>query len=409
MAVIAPPYFRLDDRALLTHLEAAAAACAPLPFYVYEFARASGYPVPLPVLLGCASGAEPRRPEGVGRARGTRSRRTSSRASTSSSGRRRSSRREWPQGRSAPCPRSRPPSRTGSRRPCASRREAARRAGRPPRVRRALPAACGAEAHPRPARRADARGRPPAAAGAEGRRARGAARVARVVVAGAGAIGASIAYHLALRGARGRRARRRRRDRRRRDREGDGRRPAAVHDRAEVRLAQASVRLFRELGAPLFEQVGYLFLATTEQGLAELEERRALQAALGVPVERVDAGVVAACAPTTSSARRLPGGRDRRSRRRDARARAARGRARGGGAGAHRRARARRRRPRRRLRRPVPRGRGARGVEVPIRPLVRQLADIGPVAGLPADLPMMIEARRRSTSAASAPTGCGSR
>ena len=60
---------------------------------------------------------------------------------------------------------------------------------------------------------------------------------------------------------------------------------------AEVRLAQASVRLFRELGAPLFEQVGYLFLATTEQGLAELEERRAVQAALGVPVERVDAGV----------------------------------------------------------------------------------------------------------------------
>jgi dihydrodipicolinate synthase/N-acetylneuraminate lyase len=50
VAVIGPPYFRLDDRALLDHLAAAAGACAPLPFYVYEFERASGYPVPIPVL-----------------------------------------------------------------------------------------------------------------------------------------------------------------------------------------------------------------------------------------------------------------------------------------------------------------------------------------------------------------------
>jgi sarcosine oxidase subunit beta len=57
---------------------------------------------------------------------------------------------------------------------------------------------------------------------------------------------------------------------------------------AEVRLAQASIRFFEELGSPLFEQVGYLFLATTEDGLAELEVRRELQAELGVPVERVD-------------------------------------------------------------------------------------------------------------------------
>src|SRR5207248_3793927 len=55
---------------------------------------------------------------------------------------------------------------------------------------------------------------------------------------------------------------------------------------AEVRLAQASIRFFEELGSPLFEQVGYLFLATTEAGLAELEERRELQAELGVPAER---------------------------------------------------------------------------------------------------------------------------
>ena len=50
VAVIGPPYFKLDDRALLEHFAAAAAACAPLPFYVYEFERTSGYPVPLPVI-----------------------------------------------------------------------------------------------------------------------------------------------------------------------------------------------------------------------------------------------------------------------------------------------------------------------------------------------------------------------
>lgn len=51
VAVIGPPYFQLDDRSLLDHFEAAAAACAPLPFYVYEFERASGYAVPVAVLL----------------------------------------------------------------------------------------------------------------------------------------------------------------------------------------------------------------------------------------------------------------------------------------------------------------------------------------------------------------------
>jgi dihydrodipicolinate synthase/N-acetylneuraminate lyase len=51
VAVIGPPYFQLDERALLDHFTAAAAACAPVPFYVYEFERASGYAVPIPVLL----------------------------------------------------------------------------------------------------------------------------------------------------------------------------------------------------------------------------------------------------------------------------------------------------------------------------------------------------------------------
>ena len=50
VAVIGPPYFQLDERALVEHFEAAAAACAPVPFYVYEFERASGYAVPLTVL-----------------------------------------------------------------------------------------------------------------------------------------------------------------------------------------------------------------------------------------------------------------------------------------------------------------------------------------------------------------------
>ena len=50
VAVIAPPYFALDDAALLAHMAAAAEACAPLPFYVYEFEKVSGYAVPVPVV-----------------------------------------------------------------------------------------------------------------------------------------------------------------------------------------------------------------------------------------------------------------------------------------------------------------------------------------------------------------------
>jgi sarcosine oxidase subunit beta len=112
--------------------------------------------------------------------------------------------------------------------------------------------------------------------------------VARVVVAGAGAIGASVAYHLAHRGAR----------------------DVVLCDRgevaggstskamggvrqqfstaAEVRLARDSIRFFEELGAPFFLQVGYVFLATTPDGLADLDRRAAMQRELGVPVERVD-------------------------------------------------------------------------------------------------------------------------
>ena len=58
VAVIAPPFFPLDERALEAHLVAAAAACAPLPFYVYEFAARSGYAVRSRWSSGCASGSE---------------------------------------------------------------------------------------------------------------------------------------------------------------------------------------------------------------------------------------------------------------------------------------------------------------------------------------------------------------
>src|SRR5262249_57590993 len=50
VAVIAPPYFALDEDELLAHFEAAARACAPLPFYLYEFEARSGYAIPLPVI-----------------------------------------------------------------------------------------------------------------------------------------------------------------------------------------------------------------------------------------------------------------------------------------------------------------------------------------------------------------------
>jgi sarcosine oxidase subunit beta len=112
--------------------------------------------------------------------------------------------------------------------------------------------------------------------------------VARIVVAGAGAVGASVAYHLALLGAD----------------------DVVVADRGElcggstsramggvrqqfstaeeVVLARESIEFLASLGQSYFRQVGYLFVATTEAGLAELEQRRELQNELGVPVERVD-------------------------------------------------------------------------------------------------------------------------
>ena len=216
--------------------------------------------------------------------------------------------------------------------------------------------------------------------------------MARVVVAGAGAIGASIAYHLALRGA----------DDVLLADSGElaggatGKAMGGVRQQftseAEVRLARASVRLFTELGAPLFEQVGYLFLATSPTGLAELEARREIQRSLGVAVEAVDAGVVdglrvddvlgaTICRAdgiadpvgvTRELVRRAAAlGVDVRERT-DALALEADVLVIACGAGS-------------------PAAAASRGVELPIRPLVRQLADVGPVAAVGPALPMVVE------------------
>ena len=213
--------------------------------------------------------------------------------------------------------------------------------------------------------------------------------MARIVVAGAGSVGACIAYHLALLGAR---------DVVLAERGAiasgsTGKAMGGVRQQfssaAEVRLAQESVDFFEELGAMWFQQVGYLFLATTEAGLAALEERRELQAGLGVPVEQVDprfvpglatADVVGAvfCATdgvadppalTREVVRRAAGlgvevreQTDARELERDVLVIAA---------GAYS---------------------GDFGVDLPIRPLARQLLETQALPGLPDDLPMVIEA-----------------
>src|SRR5262245_20719104 len=47
VAVIGPPYYPLDEEAIVRHFAAAAEACAPLPFYLYEFRARAGYSIPL--------------------------------------------------------------------------------------------------------------------------------------------------------------------------------------------------------------------------------------------------------------------------------------------------------------------------------------------------------------------------
>lgn len=46
VAVIGPPYYALDEEAIVRHFAAAAKACEPLPFYLYEFRARAGYSIP---------------------------------------------------------------------------------------------------------------------------------------------------------------------------------------------------------------------------------------------------------------------------------------------------------------------------------------------------------------------------
>ena len=52
VAVIGPPYYALDEEALVRHFAAAAAACDPLPFYLYEFRARCGYSIPPGAIQG---------------------------------------------------------------------------------------------------------------------------------------------------------------------------------------------------------------------------------------------------------------------------------------------------------------------------------------------------------------------
>jgi sarcosine oxidase subunit beta len=212
--------------------------------------------------------------------------------------------------------------------------------------------------------------------------------MARIVIAGCGVVGASIAYHLALLGER---------DVVLADRAeiasgATGKAMGGVRQQfsteAEVRLARESVRFFQELGAPLFEQVGYLFVATTDEGAERLRDRMAVQRELGVPVEDVDPSrvpglnvedvvVAGACwedgvAEPAEITREL------------VRRAAAHG------------VEVRERTDARQLEADVlVVAAGAKSPELcpelPIRPLCRQLVDVGPLTGLPHDLPMTIE------------------
>jgi sarcosine oxidase subunit beta len=217
--------------------------------------------------------------------------------------------------------------------------------------------------------------------------------MARIVVAGSGAVGASVAYHLALLGAddvvvaeRGELVS-----------GSTSRAMGGVRQQfstaEEVVLARESIDFLARLGPSLFRQVGYLFLATTDDGLAALEERRALQNELGVPVERVDASVVrglavddvlgATCCWSDGVAD--PGGVAREVLRL--------AQARGVVVRPNTRAED--------VERDVlviacgpwsPELAATVGVELPIRPLCRQLLETSPVEGLPDELPMVIEA-----------------
>ena len=237
--MIGPPYFQLDDAALLAHFSAAARACAPLPFYVYEFERASGYAVPpavlerlgeeAPNLAGLKVSDTPC--EGFARYLVDGLDVFVGPEAFIAQGLEEGARR----------------SRLGAR----DRLPGARRRAVDPRLRRDAGRAA-SSAIPRHAAlkhvlrrrgvpiREDVRA--PLAA-AHGRRATGARRMAgRIVVAGAGAVGASIAYHLALLGAPASSSPTATEIAIGRDRQGDGRRAPAVLDRGGGGLVARACR-----------------------------------------------------------------------------------------------------------------------------------------------------------------------
>jgi sarcosine oxidase subunit beta len=212
--------------------------------------------------------------------------------------------------------------------------------------------------------------------------------VARIVVAGAGAVGASIAYHLALLGAKNVVLAERAEIASGATGKAMGGFRQQFSSEAEVRLAQDSAKLFRDLGAHLFEAVGYMFLATTDPGWERLRARAEMQARLGVPVEEVDparvrglrtddvTGAVACWEDGVAEPAGVTHELVRRA----------------GELGVE----VREHTDARELERDVlVVACGAASPELcpdlPIRPLCRQLVDVGPVTGLPADLPMTIE------------------
>ncbi|HZT45487.1 MAG TPA: FAD-dependent oxidoreductase [Gaiellaceae bacterium] len=215
----------------------------------------------------------------------------------------------------------------------------------------------------------------------------------RIVVAGSGAIGANVAYNLALLGAddvvvadRGELAG-----------GSTARAMGGVRQQfstpAEVVLARESIAFLAGLGPRFFRQVGYLFLATTDAGLAELEERRELQRALGVEVERVDPSRIPGLAVDDvlgATCCWQDGVADPRAVALEVLRRAR-----------ERGVEVREHTPAEELDRDVlviacgpwsPALAETVGVELPIRPLCRQLLRTSPLAGLPDDLPMVIEA-----------------
>ena len=210
----------------------------------------------------------------------------------------------------------------------------------------------------------------------------------RIVVAGGGAVGASIAYHLALLGGRGVVLA----DRAEIASGATGKAMGGVRQQfstaAEVALVRESVPLFRELGAPLFEAVGYLFVATTDVGRERLLARAELQRGLGVPVEDIDAASVRGLRADDVLAAvicREDGVAEPSAVARELVRRAA-----------ERGVEVRERTDASELPHDVlVVAAGAASAELvpdlPVRPLCRQLVDVGPVDGLPADLPMVVE------------------